>query len=255
MTSKYVSMLKQSSWESREGFEQRVIQQSEHLDSSTRLYSCYDTADEIWWKIFLVMPFYNCSVSLKDNCPVRSSKTLMHQCVRQNYIYSEWSQHVLLCVFNSCYVLFFFFFFKPVISSKTSDDPTFKKNHEAWKFFEGKTHLTATYKMLVWPNSTVQLKRPPTGPVLHVPVQTQALPQKASHKLQWVLAKREWKSSAPLSYMFVMVNGRVACTWLIMQCKCKPSSRRVLSMRYQALCTPPSLWNCSQTMLCTEGAA
>lgn len=31
-----------------------------------------------------------------------------------------------------------------MISSKTSDDPTFKKNHEAWKFFEGKTHLTAT---------------------------------------------------------------------------------------------------------------
>lgn len=47
MSSKYVSMLKPSGWESRDGFEQQAIQQSEHLDSSTRLYSCYDTADEI----------------------------------------------------------------------------------------------------------------------------------------------------------------------------------------------------------------
>lgn len=136
MTSKYVSMLKQSSWESREGFEQRVIQQSEHLDSSTRLYSCYDTADEIWWKIFLVMPFYNCSVSLKDNCPVRSSKTLMHQCVRQNYIYSEWSQHVLLCVFNSCYVLFFFFFLNQWFHQKLLMIPLSRKTMKLGSFLK-----------------------------------------------------------------------------------------------------------------------
>lgn len=114
-----------------------------------------------------------------------------------------------------------------MISSKPDDDPTFKKNHEAWKFFEGKdASITATGS--IQDVNLVQCyritKMPQSGSVLLVLVQTQALPEKASHKVQGMMEKREWKVQLQfliyshiyaVSHTFVMVNGKITYAWLI----------------------------------------
>lgn len=80
-----------------------MCQQSEHLDSGSRLYSCYDI-DSHHETEGTILYFKRFKLFMPDTFK-----------------------------FLSCCLWFF-----SVISSKSSDHPTFTKNHEAWKFFEGK---------------------------------------------------------------------------------------------------------------------
>lgn len=136
-------MHKQLGWGEQRGFG-TMFQQSEHLDAGARLYSCYDIdshPSSSWNR-------EDSSVQLK--CFIKrqldEKKILGHWSLRQNTFTSRGSNFLCHTFFSFCHVFFGFF---SVISSKSSDHPTFKKNHEAWKFFEGK-NTSNCYWFYTW---------------------------------------------------------------------------------------------------------